>query len=161
MNAIVMIKDGRRDFDFIHGDWRVSHRLLKRRGADCQEWLEFEGSSRNRALMGGLCNVEEADLPARQAQGVAFRTFDIARRTWSIYWVSSLDGMMGEPVHGRFNEGEGVFYGVDLDDGRPVRVIFIWDEITASSARWSQAFSYDDGVTWETNWVMQFTRLPA
>jgi hypothetical protein len=47
---------------------------------------------------------------------------------------------------------------VDLDDGRPVRVIFIWDEITASSARWSQAFSYDDGVTWETNWVMQFTR---
>jgi hypothetical protein len=161
MNAIVMIKDGRRDFDFIHGDWKVRHRMLKRRGADCAEWLEFDGTSRTSPLMGGLCNVEEADLPARQAQGVAFRTFDIARRTWSIYWVSSVDGMMGEPVHGRFEDGAGRFYGVDLDDGRCVRVVFVWNEITATSARWSQAFSYDEGLTWETNWVMQFTRARA
>jgi len=33
MNAIAMIHDGRRDFDFLHGDWQVRHRLLKRRGA--------------------------------------------------------------------------------------------------------------------------------
>ena len=69
--------------------------------------------------------------------------------------------MMGEPVHGRFENGVGRFYGDDLDDGRCVRVVFVWDQITATSARWSQAFSYDEGLTWETNWIMQFTRTIA
>ena len=161
MNAIALIQDGRRDFDFLHGDWRVQHRLLQRRGVGCDDWLEFEGSSRNRPLMGGLCNVEEADMPARASQGVSFRTFDVARRCWSIYWVSSADGLMSEPVHGRFENGEGRFYGVCLDAGRPAKVVFLWTDITANSAQWSQAFSYDEGRTWETNWVMDFTRTGA
>jgi len=158
MNAIAIVHDGRRDFDFFYGEWRVRHRKLDRRGVGCESWHEFDGWSACRGLMGGVCNVEEADMPARRAQGVAFRSFDIARRTWSIHWVSSSDGLMGEPVHGRFEKGEGRFYGVDLDDGRPVRVVFVWDNITSTSARWTQAFSYDDGKTWETNWVMQFAR---
>ena len=161
MNAIALIQDGRRDFDFLHGDWRVQHRVLQRRGAVCDDWLEFEGSSRNRPLMGGLCNVEEADMPARASQGVSFRTFDVARRSWSIYWVSSADGLMSEPVHGRFENGSGRFYGVCLDAGRPAKVVFLWTDITANSAQWSQAFSYDEGRTWETNWVMDFTRAGA
>ena len=158
MNAIAMIHDGRRDFDFFYGDWRVRHAMLKRRGAGAAEWTEFTGTAACRSLMGGLCNVEEADMPDRGVQGVAFRTFDIAHRIWSIHWVSSADGLMTEPVHGRFENGEGHFYGVDVDDGRPVKVAFHWKGITAGSAQWSQAFSYDDGRTWETNWIMNFTR---
>jgi hypothetical protein len=158
MNAIATIRDGRRDFDFFYGEWLVRHRMLKRRGAEATDWLEFTGTAVCRGLMGGLCNVEEADMPERGLQGVAFRNFDIARRTWSIYWVSSADGLMTEPVHGHFENGEGRFYGVDVVDGRPVKVVLIWNNITPDSAQWSQAFSYDDGRTWETNWVMQFTR---
>jgi len=158
MNAIAIVNDGRHDFDFFHGDWTVRHRLLKRRGVQCEDWLEFLGTASCRGLIGGLCNVEENDMPARRAQGVAFRSFDIARRTWSIHWVSSTDGLVGEPVHGRFADGEGRFYGVDLCDGRPVKVAFLWSEITGDEAQWSQAFSYDAGQTWETNWVMRFTR---
>jgi len=158
MNAIALTKDGRRDFDFLLGEWVVAHRRLKRRGVGCDEWHEFSGASACHPLMGGLCNVEEHDMPGRGLQGAAFRTFDVARRTWSIYWVSSADGVMGEPVHGRFQNGEGRFYGVDLDDGRPVKVAFLWNEIAEDAAQWSQAFSYDHGLTWETNWVMRFTR---
>jgi hypothetical protein len=158
MNAIAIVKDGRHDFDFFYGAWTVQHRLLRRRGSDCDDWLEFFGTAACRGLIGGICNVEENDMPARRSQGVAFRSFDIARRTWAIHWVSSTDGLMTEPVYGRFENGEGRFYGVDLDDGRPVKVTFLWDGITADSAHWSQAFSYDEGRTWETNWVMQFTR---
>jgi hypothetical protein len=158
MNAIAMIHDGRRDFDFFYGAWAVRHRLLKRRGADCHDWLAFEGTAACYGLMGGICNIEEADMPERASQGVAFRSFDIAHRTWSIHWVSGDTGLVGEPVHGRFENGEGRFYGVDLDDGRPVKVAFLWSDITQDSAKWSQAFSYDDGQTWETNWIMQFSR---
>ncbi|HEY2358767.1 MAG TPA: DUF1579 domain-containing protein [Phenylobacterium sp.] len=158
MNAIAMIRDGRRDFDFFYGEWLVRHRMLKRRGAAATDWVEFTGTATCRSLMGGLCNVEEADMPERGVQGVAFRNFDIARRTWSIHWVSSADGLMTEPVHGHFENGEGRFYGVDVDDGRPVKVVLTWNNITPDSAQWSQAFSYDEGRTWETNWVMQFTR---
>jgi hypothetical protein len=39
-------------------------------------------------------------------------------------------------------------------------VRYIWDELTATTARWQQAFSFDGGVDWETNWVMQFSREP-
>ena len=28
---------------------------------------------------------------------------------------------------------------------------------TTSTPRWEQAFSDDGGLTWETNWVMEFT----
>jgi hypothetical protein len=162
MNAAVDVPavdaDGRADFDFLFGDWRVEHRRLKRRGAGSRDWDVFEGGHCCRPLMGGVANLEEHDMAARGVMAVALRTFDIARRTWAIYWVSSADGLLGEPVFGGFEAGVGRFYGVDLDDGRPVKVAFVWDDIGAEQAHWSQAFSYDDGKTWETNWEMRFTR---
>jgi hypothetical protein len=44
-------------------------------------------------------------------------------------------------------------------DGREVRLRFFWKDITQSSARWEQAFSFDGGRTFETNWVMDFERV--
>ena len=41
--------------------------------------------------------------------------------------------------------------------GRPIRVRFTWSRVTTPTPRWEQAFSDDDGETWETNWVMDFT----
>jgi hypothetical protein len=161
MNAIALIRDGRRDFDFLCGEWEVAHRRLKRRGCEADDWDEFTGTAVCLSLMGGLCNVDEADMPARGVQGVTFRTFDIAHRTWAISWINSASGVMTEPVHGRFDHGEGRFYGVDLDDGRPVKVALLWNDIAHDSAQWSQAFSYDDGRIWETNWVMAFRRTGA
>lgn len=165
MNAIALIRDGRRDFDFLYGEWAVAHRRLKRRGVEADAsggaWDAFTGTSVCRSLMGGLCNVDESDMSARGFQGVTFRTFDIARRTWAISWINSASGLMTEPVYGRFSGGEGRFYGADLDDGRPVKVALTWKDVGPDAAQWSQAFSYDEGRTWETNWVMGFIRIGA
>lgn len=150
--------DGRRDFHFLYGRWAVQHRRLRERGVGSDDWDTFDGSSFTQGLMGGLCNVEENDFPDRGFQGVAFRSFDVEAQRWSIHWVSSTDGRVQPPVYGRFEGGTGLFLGEDVDGDRPVKVRYLWDNITSSTARWRQAFSYDGGATWEENWTMDFTR---
>lgn len=80
---------------------------------------------------------------------------------WSVRWINSLNGQVQPPVRGRFNADGCVLEGPDSDDGRPIIARYIWSDITPDSARWTQAFSYDDGASWETNWVMDFRRAAA
>jgi hypothetical protein len=61
-------------------------------------------------------------------------------------------------VVGAFENGVGTFYGRDQHNGTPVLARFIWSDIRRDSARWQQAFSTDEGKTWETNWIMHMTR---
>lgn len=35
---------------------------------------------------------------------------------------------------------------------------FVWSGISATTARWEQAFSLDGWDTWVSNWAMEFTR---
>jgi hypothetical protein len=86
-------RSGAHGFDFLFGDWRVHHRLMRANG----EWWEFDGTATNRGLMAGASNVEEHI----------------------------------------FTKPSGTTYGV---------------------ARWEQAYSYDGGKTWATNWIMTFER---
>ncbi len=150
------------DFDFIIGDWRVRHRRLKARLADCSEWIEFEGTSTTRKILGGFGNLEDnlLELPDGAYRAVALRSFDPATATWSIWW---LDGRhpdrIDTPVVGRFTDGMGLFYADDSLDGTPIRVRFTWSSLATDTARWEQAFSVDGGDTWETNWTMDFFRL--
>jgi hypothetical protein len=64
-------------------------------------------------------------------------------------------------VFGSFEGDTGIFEGEDTLDGRPILVRFRWSGITTETPRWEQAFSEDGGETWETNWVMDFTRAEA
>jgi hypothetical protein len=61
-------------------------------------------------------------------------------------------------VVGHFTDGVGTFYGDDTHDGVSVRVRYLWSDITPDSARWEQAFSTDEGTTWQPNWIITFTR---
>jgi hypothetical protein len=150
------------DFDFLMGVWNVRHRYLVRRLADCHDWIEFEGTCAARKILDGFGNMDESDilLPGDRYRGMTLRTYDPAADRWSIYWLDSrVPGRLFPPVHGRFDKGVGTFYGDEEHDGRAIRVRFLWSRMTPSSARWEQAFSLDEGNSWETNWVMDFTRL--
>jgi len=90
--------------------------------------------------------------------GITVRLYDRADDLWRIYWADNARGVFDPPVVGRFTDGVGIFDGDDQHEGRPVRVRFRWTHDGTRSARWEQAFSADGGATWETNWIMSFTR---
>jgi len=146
------------DFDFLHGEWNVANRLLAKRLVGSDDWREFQGESSCHGFFDGAGSFDEISLPARGFSGSSYRMFNPATKEWAIYWVDSRTGVLQPPVFGSFEGGIGTFYGDDEHEGTPVRVRYLWSKITPSSARWEQAFSVDNGQTWETNWVMEFTR---
>ena len=147
------------DFDFLTGEWTVRNRRLRELFVGSDDWREFAATAWARPLLGGVGNVDEMDCPSEGFSGSTIRLQDQQTFEWSIYWADSKTGRLFPPVVGRFVEGRGDFFGADEHEGRPIRTHFIWSEITASSARWEQEFSADDGVTWESNWVMEFSRV--
>jgi hypothetical protein len=78
---------------------------------------------------------------------------------WSLYWISSRRDVIEAPQVGRFVDGRGEFFGDDVHEGTPIKVRYVWSDVTPTSAHWEQAFSTDAGDTWETNWVMEMTRV--
>jgi hypothetical protein len=156
------MSDGRHDFDFFHGSWRIHNRRLVRRLEKSDKWEEFEATGACQPIFGGVGNVDSfsAILPDRSAfEGASYRLFNPKTGLWSIYWADDRSCVLFPPVSGRFRDGVGEFFGDDTHDGRPVRVVFHWTDMTATSAHWQQAFSADNGATWETNWHMFFTRV--
>ena len=87
------------------------------------------------------------------------RVFNTKTAHWAIYWADSRHAVPHPPVVGSFAGDKGVFEGTDTFEDRPIRVRFVWSRVTTVSPRWEQAFSEDGGQTWETNWVMDFTRI--
>ena len=163
MTAQAATQTGLNDFDFLMGEWRVHHRRLKERLAGSHEWIEFAGTSSARKLMDGAGNVDDnfVDLPGGSYRAASLRSYDAKSGQWSIWW---LDGRMplgplDPPVRGRFENGIGTFFADDMFNGKPIRVRYVWSQITPTTCHWEQAFSPDGGKTWETNWVMDFARV--
>ena len=65
---------------------------------------------------------------------------------------------MGAAPYSAVREHFGTFFGDDEYGRRAIRVRFVWSRIERDQARWEQAFSRDEGNSWETNWIMDFTR---
>lgn len=146
------------DFDFLYGEWDVANRRLRKLFVGSTDWYEFAATSWARPLLGGVGNVDEMDCPSEGFSGATIRLKDQQTQQWSIYWADSATGRLFPPVIGVFANGRGDFYGDDTHQGKPIRAHFTWSDITADSARWEQEFSADGGTTWESNWVMEFTR---
>ncbi|MBA3678409.1 MAG: DUF1579 domain-containing protein [Sphingosinicella sp.] len=156
------MRNGAHDFDFQFGNWRVHHRVKLPAGS--KEWIEFEGTSTARPVLGGNGNVEDNIFMKSSGvtRGLALRTYDPKTATWAIWWVDGRNphGAMDPPVTGQFVNGVGTFYAEGIYDGKMMRTRFIWSRITLTTAQWEQAYSYDKGNSWKTNWVMQFERAP-
>ena len=151
------------DFDFWMGSWNVRNRFLRERLQGSTDWEEFEATSVARPLLDGLGNEDEFRTDHDGGFiGMSFRFFSPETKLWSIYWADSRrPGVLDPPVFGTFSGDTGVFEGTDVLDGRPILVRFTWFGVTTPEPSWEQAFSADGGESWETNWVMEFTRAES
>lgn len=152
--------DPSHDFDFIFGRWHIHNQRLVKRLQGSTEWETFEATSQAQPLPGGIGNYDDFTPVTWRPGfvGMSLRVFNPATRLWSIYWVDNQTGVLQPPVVGGFSDGVGLFEGPDEFLGKPIVVRFVWSNITATSARWEQAFSTDQGLTWEKNWMMELTR---
>ena len=150
------------DFDFLIGKWKVQNRKLKERLNECQEWIEFPSELHIRKVLAGLGNVETytAEFDGKPFGGLAIRTFNPQTRLWSIHWIDSNNPWMDEhPVTGSFENGIGEFYAKDVFNGKDITVIYKWDATDPEHPVWTQAFSEDEGESWEWNWEMKVIRI--
>jgi hypothetical protein len=149
------------EFDFLFGNWLVRHRRLTARLAGSDVWQNFDGQSNTQPILGGMGNIEDnlIDLPDGSYRAAALRTYDAATGKWAIWWNDRrTPHILDLPVIGQFVDDIGTFMATDTFNGKPIVVRFVWSDVSGQSPRWEQAYSPDNGQSWEVNWVMDFRR---
>lgn len=160
LNIIASKHSAPNDFDFFVGNWKIHNRKLKTKLNDCQEWVEFEAVGKCKKILNGFANVDDfrAKFSETPFEAITLRLFNPKTKLWSIYWADSNIVVLVVPQVGSFDGNIGKFYARDLFEGKEIIVQFQWDKTNPAAPTWSQAFSTDNGGTWEWNWYMTFHR---
>ena len=148
------------DFDFLEGTWDVANRWLVDFLDPGSGWEEFPAVNRASRHFDGAASFDEISFPTKGFSGLTLRVYNPDTKEWSLYWASKRTGTLLPPVVGSFTDGVGEFFGADTYNDIPILARFRWSGITATAARWEQAFSTDGGATWVDNWIMDATRRP-
>lgn len=157
-------RDGQRDFDFLNGTWKVHLKRLLHPLTGSTTWVEYEGTATARPLMDGRAQIDEFDAEDPKTHshigGMTLRLYNPESHEWSLYYVNARTGTLGlPPTVGHFTDGRGEFYDRETFEGKPIIVRYQWSDITPTSAHFEQAFSADDGKTWEVNWIYTCERV--
>jgi hypothetical protein len=149
------------DFDFLVGNWKLRNRKLKSRLTHSDEWTAFESRVEMHQILNGLGNIDKyTDMTSgKPYEGVALRLFNTKTKLWSIYWADSNSGALDPPVVGSFANGVGHFFARDTYQGQNIIMVFRWDVRNPLRPIWSQAFSADEGKTWEWNSINVSERI--
>ena len=153
------------DFNFLNGKWIMYHRRLNKRLENCKDWTEFKSTDSNYNILSGTANMDiysTTEMPGMEGklfEGATLRLFDPKTKLWSLYWVASNRGVLDPPVVGSFKNNIGHFFPKDTFNGKPIIVVFRWDIRDKNKPVWSQAFSADNGKTWEWNWYNVSERI--
>jgi hypothetical protein len=153
------------DFDFLVGKWKMHNRHLNKRLENCKDWTEFDSFSENSKILGDTADMDiysTTEFPGQEGkrfEGLTLRLFNPKTRLWSLYWVASNSGVMDPPVVGSFENNVGHFFCRDTFKGKPIIMMFRWDARNKNRPAWGQAFSADNGKTWEWNFFNVSERI--
>jgi hypothetical protein len=153
-------RDGQHDFDFNFGTWKTHVSRLVNPLTGSTTWTQYDGTSVVRKVWNGKASLFELEVegPAGHIEGVGLRLYNPQSHQWNLNWTNSSKGMLDGAMIGEFKDGRGVFYSTDTFNGQTILVRNGFYDIKPNSSRFEQAFSTDGGRTWETNWIMTFTR---
>lgn len=148
--------DQQHAFDFHFGTWRTH--ILSR--ASANKWVKMTGTVIDQPLWGGRANLEkiEASGPDGHFQGLTLFLYNPKSAEWSQQFASSSDGIMNDPLYGKFENGRGVLYGWS-GDGQKILERDTWSDTTPNSYHFEIASSADGGKTWVKEFIAQLTRL--
>ena len=160
LNIIASSNSSPNDFDFLVGDWKIHNRKLRTRLNNCTEWFEFEAFADCRKILKGFGNTDsfKTEVDGTPFEAITLRLFNPKTNLWSIYWADSKVVVLDVPQVGSFDEHIGKFYARDVYQEQNIIVLFVWDKSNPETPVWSQAFSADNGETWEWNWHMTFEK---
>lgn len=156
-------RDGRHDFDYLVGSWKIHLKRLTNPLTGSKRWVEFDGKVVCRKMWGGRGELEQFDVDSPEKHivihGLTIRLYDPKTRQWHIYWSNAEQAVIEwPPVEGHFTNGRGEFYDEEDFEGRPILVRYLWTRTDTSSPHFEQSYSADWGKTWEVNWMTDQTK---
>ncbi|MDX6447117.1 MAG: hypothetical protein QOH71_4191, partial [Blastocatellia bacterium] len=157
-------RDGQHDFDFAVGTWKTRVRRLLKPLSGSNDWVEGTGTVSTRKVWAGRAQLEELtmDTGSTHLEGLALRLYNPKTHQWRLHWANAKKGVLSDaPAFGAFQNGRGGFYDQEVINGKSVFVREIFSDITPNSHHFEQAFSEDQGKTWEPNIIVDLTRTGA
>lgn len=158
-------RDGSHDFDWEFGTWNTHVRVLRNPlSGQAPDWAEYDGTSAVRPVLAGRYNLVELSVAGDRGriEGASLRLYEPQSNRWSLNYANVRNGLLTAPVSGSFDRHDRVtFIGNDTLDGRPILVRFIITVASATEAHFEQAYSADQGKTWEVNWIAVDTKAGA
>jgi hypothetical protein len=158
--ANVTLRDGRHDFDWDIGTWKTHQKRLLHPLTGSTTWVEYTGTDIVRKIWDGANQgLIEADGPGGHLEIFTLRLYNPDAHQWNIYFTSgaSAGGTMSQPAIGEFSGGRGEFFDMEPINGRTILLRFSVSDITPNSCHFEQAFSPDEGKTWEVNFIVDET----
>ncbi len=154
-------RDGAHDFDFEIGTWKTHLSRLTHPLTGSKTWVDYDGTTVVRKVWDGRANLVELEVtgPTGHIEALSLRLYNPASHQWSLNFSNSSGGALGVPTVGEFRNGRGEFFDQESLNGRSILVRFVIAPQTADSCRFEQAFSDDNGKTWEVNWIATDTRV--
>ncbi|WP_298903558.1 hypothetical protein [uncultured Psychroserpens sp.] len=151
------------DFNFLIGKWTVLNKKLKERLNNCNEWTEFQAEMQTKPFLNGLGLMDEMKSShfGDDFIGFSIRMVNPKTNSWTIYWADTAhpENYLKEQVVGEFKNGIGEFYGEETYEGRSYKLRFTWTKPSENTALWKQAYFDEKNSQWETNWIMEFTKM--
>ncbi|PWT71311.1 MAG: hypothetical protein C5B59_18375 [Bacteroidetes bacterium] len=150
-----------KDFDFFFGNWKDSGKRLKTRLSGSHEWIDFTATLNCDKILQGYGNCEpfHAMVGGKDFEAYTLRLFDVKTKLWSIYYANPNFVTLANPQVGSFEGDIGWFYSKDIWNGKKIIIVYKWDKSNPEKPTMSQAFSTDNGRTWEWNLEQSFERI--
>ena len=149
-----------RQFDFWIGEWKVNNRFKQ----DNNSWKDQGGAEvKIYSVLDGKAVMEFWNGTGRdfkETKGFSLRYYDPEIEKWrlALNWPQPNYGGIFF-LEGEFRHYRGEFFSErNTPDGEQIINRYTFCDITDSTLRWNDGVSLDSGKTWETNWIMEFSR---